>query len=85
MPTVLRLGGFSFRAYLDDHAPAHVHGWKGGGWVSIRLPEKGEIARPIRSARMKDADVARAVHIVEANADILWNEWRRYHDPTTVR
>jgi hypothetical protein len=85
VPTVLRLEGFAFRVYLDDHPPAHVHGWKGEGWVSIRLPEKGENARPIRSVRMKDADVSRAVHLVETNAEILWNGWRRYHDPTTGR
>ena len=35
MPTVLRVGGFSFRFYSDDHEPAHVHCKNGDGIVIV--------------------------------------------------
>jgi hypothetical protein len=81
MPTVLTVEGFAFRVYPDDHAPAHAHVWKAGGWTVVKLPTSATPARVLRATRMTDRDVARAVRLIEENALALWDAWRRYHDP----
>ena len=42
MPTVLRQDGFSFRLYLNDHIPAHVHAFKAEGEAIIYIGDETE-------------------------------------------
>ncbi|MGC9385865.1 MAG: DUF4160 domain-containing protein [Hydrogenovibrio sp.] len=37
MPTLLDFEGCKFFFYANDHAPAHVHVLKAGGWARIEL------------------------------------------------
>ena len=81
VPTVLDVDGFQVRILLPprEHGPAHVHVRKAGTAVVIDLPEGG---RPlsIRSIwRMRDADVVAAFRLVEANVEMLLEQWRKYH------
>ena len=81
MATVHREGGFSFRVFPNDHPPAHVHAWARGACVVIQLPTEHEGATVLRiEGKMKDADVADAVDIVQNNADVMWEGWNRFHD-----
>jgi hypothetical protein len=81
MPVVLRAKGFQVRIFLPtrEHGPAHVHIAREDGEVVVVLnaPEQGVSVRGVRG--MKPADVRQAVAIVEANADYLRQQWRRYH------
>jgi hypothetical protein len=83
VPTVLREEGFVFRIYFEDHEPAHVHVWKGGGWAVILLPSAPVPAAPVCVVGMKKSEVARAVRLVRAHGDRLGSEWKRIHDPPT--
>lgn len=40
MATILRVQGFDFRIYTNDHPPAHVHVIKGGGEVVIEIGDE---------------------------------------------
>jgi hypothetical protein len=37
MPTILRVRGFRFFFYINDHAPMHVHVEKGEGTAKFNL------------------------------------------------
>jgi hypothetical protein len=78
LPTVLRVDGFEVRIYTDDHEPAHVHVFRAEGRARIRLPT-GSAGAVVTEARMRTADLRRAVAIVNEYADLLRFEWRRFH------
>ena len=75
MPTVLRSAGFALRVYTDDHTPPHVHVIKAGKVVIIEL----DPVRIIRVQGMRDADIVKAVRLVEAHAEMLSTAWREIH------
>ena len=81
MPTVLNVGGFQLRILLPprEHGPPHVHVWKAGAVVVIDLPDGDQPLGIRRVHRMRTADVVAAVRLVEANAPMLLEQWRRYH------
>ncbi len=80
---MLKAGGFSFRVYLNDHGPPHVHAWKTGGWVSLTIPTEREAMIILRATGLTESDVRRAARVVEDNAQALWAAWRHYHGEET--
>jgi hypothetical protein len=78
MPTVLRVDGCRVSVLLPprEHGPAHVHVKRGGGKVVVELHTLR--IRKIQGD-ISDADVRRAVRIVEYHMDTLLQEWRKYH------
>lgn len=75
MPTVLRKEGFELMIYTDDHEPAHVHVFKGGGKAKINIWP----VEPVRVKDMKPRVVRQAVKIVEAHQDYLLEQWEDIH------
>ena len=76
MSTVHRESGFTFRIWSNDHAPPHIHAWKGGAVVVVELD-------PIAVREVKDMkanDIVRAVRIVEAQREKMLSKWRELHD-----
>jgi hypothetical protein len=75
MPTVLRVGGFSFKIIPADHDPPHVHVRYSGASVVISIESE-----EFRKARgMSEVDIARAIELVRMHRDELlaaWIEWK---------
>ena len=71
MPTVLRVGGFKFGFFPDDHEPPHVHVRYAGATAVLEI--LAGTARDISG--MKDPDVRRAQRIVEEHRDELLLMW----------
>ena len=70
MPVVLRVGGFAFKMYPEDHAPPHVHVRYG------RHTCKGELATLLLSrSNLTTSEEARAVRMVAAHGEILFAAW----------
>lgn len=82
MPTVLQVDGFAVRIRLPprEHGPPHVHVHKAGGEAIIELGAPGESCFLREVHRMKNADILRAVRIVEANTERITDYWRKYHE-----
>ena len=72
MPTVLRVGGFSFGIYSGDHEPAHVHVWYAGKKCRIVLE-----TLEVKKGSMKATDRAHALRIVASNREVLSEAWTR--------
>jgi len=81
VPTVLRDGGFHVRILLPprEHGPPHVHVRKARAVVVIDLPHEGKAIGIRRIRRMRDTDVMTAFRLVEANVELLLEQWRKYH------
>ena len=82
MPTIIRAQGFAVRVFGPprEHAPPHVHVTMGKeGLVVIRLPAAASPPVIWRVYHMKSRDVVRAFRLIEANAPLLLDAWRRIH------
>lgn len=76
MPTIHREDGFSIRLYPGDHAPPHVHVWKGRDWVRVTIGDEKTPAVVLSSKGMNDRDIVRAVRLVDANWERCRDRWR---------
>jgi hypothetical protein len=79
MPVVLRVGGFAFVVYTNDHRPPHVHVMYAGGEMVVLLGQGPQ--RPVvrEVARMRVADARQAFRLVEQHRGELLEHWRKYH------
>lgn len=75
MPTVLRVGGFSFRIYPNDHEPAHVHAHSAGGRCRVDIAT-GAVSNVLG---MKTPDAKEASRIVQARRALLTLKWEQIH------
>jgi hypothetical protein len=84
MTRVFEKDGFRFyiRNPPREHGPPHVHVKKADAEVAITVnPGDGDdLVREVY--RMRDADVVKAVRLVEANIDLLPKVWRQIHGST---
>jgi hypothetical protein len=73
--------GFQFyiRNPPREHGPPHVHVKKAGAEVAINLEPAGDDDLVREVYQMRDADVVKAVRLVEANIDLLSKVWRQIH------
>ena len=79
MPTVLRISGFRFQLYTDDHAPAHTHVFKAGKQVIINLGDEQTRVSIRENKGMKTADIVRAAEIAADYQTYLLESWREIH------
>jgi hypothetical protein len=76
MPTVMRMQGFRFVIWPDDHEPPHVHVFKAGGEVVIRLHENRVWERKGMSVR----EASLALDLVMTHCGFLLEQWRLLFD-----
>lgn len=80
MPTVLRVGGFSFGFYSDEHNPPHVRCRNADGVATIEIAT----SRVIRTTRkMPEKDIGRAKALVTEYRDVLQAAWEE-HGPRRI-
>jgi len=75
MPTVLRQDGYDIVIYLNDHVPAHVHAFEGGGEAKIHL----DPVVVTQVWNMKQQVAQRAKRIVAENREFLLQKWKEIH------
>lgn len=75
MPIVLRVGGFVFAFYSNDHEPAHVHCANADGIAVIEIAT----ARTLRKeGSMRDKDARKAEALVAGHRKVLQKAWDDY-------
>ena len=79
VPTVLRLDGFDFRIYTEDHAPAHVHVFVGRFEARIAIGDATVAPFAIDPGGMSTREVRDAIRIVEVHQAVFLGIWRTYH------
>lgn len=87
MPTEIREDGFEIVLNTDDHAPPHVHAYKGGTTCRIAIGRPGETPpahypwKKPRKTTMRARDIVRAIELVGAHQDALLAKWEEIHGP----
>ena len=74
MPTVLRIEGFRFFFFSDEHDPSHIHVEKGDGYARIEL-EKLLITDVYR---MNSREIKKVRKLVEEHQEKLLKAWDEY-------
>jgi hypothetical protein len=75
MPTVLKLNGFRFFFYSNDHLPVHIHVEKGNSTAKFNL----QPIELIKSKGFKARDLSEIRKLIEKNKTSLENSWYEYH------
>lgn len=73
MPTLLRIFGFKFFFYANDHTPEHVHVLKGERWAKIEIQSLEVIQSTLKQQELKQALELTKEHQSEFMEK--WDEW----------
>jgi Domain of unknown function (DUF4160) len=76
VPTILRGSGFEVRIFTNDHAPAHVHGFKAGDDAKIDISGTVPV---LVTTTMSKRETAGLLALVASNLSYLQAEWNRIH------
>ena len=76
MPTVLRIDGFRFFFFSDEHLPLHIHVEKGDGYMRIEL----ETFKVTERYKFSKNDERKIMVIVQEQQQKLIGAWHEYFD-----
>lgn len=79
MPTIININGYRVIIWPDDHAPPHVHIFKGDGEMKISIGVGGELPRLITIHHLSKQEVRQAFEIVAENQNVLLTAWEKIH------
>lgn len=79
MPTIININGYRVIIWPDDHAPPHVHIFKGDGEMKISIGNNGELPRLITIHHLSKQEVRQAFEIVAENQNVLLTAWEKIH------
>ncbi len=74
MPTVLRVDGYRFFFFSDEHSPQHIHIEKGDGYARIEL----ETIKVTDSYNLNSKELKKLSRLVEQNSEKLRKAWNEY-------
>jgi len=74
MPTVLRIGGYRFFFFSDEHLPMHIHIEKADSYVRIEI----ETLKVTDSYNISHKEVKKLKRFVEENREVLKGAWNAY-------
>jgi hypothetical protein len=75
MPTIIRVDGYSFRIYLNDHTPAHTHVVKAENEARVTL----ETIAVMNNLGFNQREIKRILEIAIEHQDELLAAWDEYH------
>lgn len=73
MPTILRVKGYRFIIFTNDHPPAHVHVQQAEGGAKITLQPLIEV---VEHYQLNQRQLREILDIVEQNLDFLLEKWQ---------
>jgi hypothetical protein len=74
MPTILRIEGFRFFFFSDEHLPSHIHIEKGDAYARIEL----ETITITDSYNLNSKELKKLRTLVKENSEILTKAWNEY-------
>lgn len=74
MPTVLKIDGFRFFFFSNEHEPVHIHIEKGDMYARIELNS----LKVTDSYNVNSKDLKKMIEIIEKNKDKLQGAWNEY-------
>lgn len=77
MPTILRIRGYRFFFYMNEHLPVHIHVTKGDGEARIILEPDIELDQ---AHEFKPTELKQILAIVQENREYLISKWHETFD-----
>ena len=77
MPTVLRVEGFRFFFFSDEHNPSHIHIEKGDAYARIEL----QTIKITDSYNLNSKELKKLRTLVEKNSNQLTEAWNEHFKP----
>ncbi len=77
MPTILRIAGFRFYFFSDEHLPIHVHVQRGGQRARIELEPAVEVDQ---NYGFNPAEMKQILRIIDEHYDALIQAWHENFD-----
>ena len=74
MPTVLKIDGFRFFFFSDEHTPEHIHIEKGDSYIRIEI----ESLKVTNSYNINTKETKKLVKLVAEHKDKLKEAWNEY-------
>ena len=74
MPTVLRIDGYRFFFFSDEHTPEHIHIEKGDSYARIEI----ESLKVTDSYNLNSKELKKLLSLVTKNKDKLKGTWDEY-------
>ena len=74
MPTVLRIDGFRFFFFSNEHTPEHIHIEKGDTYARIELKS----LKVTDSYNLSSKELKKLIELVRKNKDRLKGDWDEY-------
>ena len=74
MPTILRIEGYRFFFFSDEHLPKHIHIEKGDGYARIEL----ETVKVTDSYNLNSKELKKLSRLVKQNNEKLRKAWNEY-------
>jgi hypothetical protein len=74
LPTVLRVDGFRFFFFSDEHLPLHIHVEKGDGYMRVEL----ETLKVSKCYKLSKNDERKIITIIQEHKQKLIGEWNEY-------
>jgi len=74
MPTILKIDGFRFFFFSNEHDPKHIHIEKADAYVRIEL----NTLKVTDSYNLNSKDIKKLVELVKQNNEILQGAWDEY-------
>jgi len=74
LPTVLRVNGFRFFFFSDEHTPVHIHVEKGDGYMRIEL----KTLKITNKHKFTQNDEKKIINIIKEHQNELIGAWNEY-------
>lgn len=74
MPTVLKVNGFRFFFFSDEHTPVHIHVEKGDGYMRVEL----ETLKITNKQKFTKNDEKKITNIIKEHQNELIGAWNEY-------
>jgi hypothetical protein len=75
MPTVLKIKGYRFFFYTNEHLPVHIHIEKDDKTAKFNLKPNVEL---VYSRRLKAQELSEIRKLVDENVEYLIEKWNEY-------
>jgi len=74
VPTILKIDGYRFFFFSDEHTPEHIHIEKGDAYIRIEI----ESLKVTDSYNVSSKELKKLLKLVNTNRDKLQGAWNEY-------
>ena len=74
MPTILKIEGYRFFFFSNEHLPSHIHIEKGDGYAKVEL----HTLNVVDSHRFTPKELKKIIELVRIHRETLQEAWDEY-------